>query len=161
MQMYCPASKKHVSPFPVVYSPVTCTWCLTLGKASRKFPSRISAISPLSVSRDRRSHGCGAIISIDLGSVLEDDLSKRYFFTLTCNSNRYSMKEWISFFLVWCMEDPQMSLYGWNAWHGQTEQHNRLVFVIVVNGWLEVSVHDDRWWYFESLVGRFVNRRHV
>ena len=150
--------------------PLYSLWCIHLPHVHDVSPWGRHPGNPLRESRlfphcqflvTEGTHGFGMIISIDLGSVLEGNLSKRYVFTLTCNCNRYSMKERISFFLVWCMEDPQMSLYGWNAWHGQTEQHDRLVFVIVVNGWLEVSVHDDRWWYFESLVGRFVNRRHV
>ena len=79
--------------------------------------------------------------------------SKRYFFTFSGNRVKQPLKRTkIALFLVWCVEEPQLSLNGWNAWHDQTGQHDGLVSVLVVNGWLEVSVHDDWCWHFKSLV---------
>ena len=67
MQMYCPALKKRTSLFPMVYSPVTCAWCLTLPSSSflrlketwllNESPSRPSMCSPMaSHRRDTFSH---------------------------------------------------------------------------------------------------------
>ena len=78
MQMYCPALKLHTPPFPVVYSPATCAWCLTLSFSSflRQNGHTVVARKSLSI----------------LGEFSNGNSSKRYSFTLSYNCTRYSMK---------------------------------------------------------------------
>ena len=68
MQMYCPASKWCTSPFPVVYSPATCAWCLTLSFSSFLWQKGHKVVKRKSFSTfDVLSNGSS---------------SKRYLFTL-------------------------------------------------------------------------------
>ena len=50
------------------------------------------------------------------------------------------------------MEYLQLSLDCWDTKHGQTGQYDGLVFVLLINGWLEVDIHYDWRWHLESLI---------
>ena len=76
--MYCPALKLHIPPFPVVYSPVTCAWCLTLSSSSFTWQKGHTVVARKSLSI--------------LGEFSSGNSSKRYSFTLSYNCTRYSMK---------------------------------------------------------------------
>ena len=114
--MHFPASKWHIPQSPVVYSPATCAWWRTLGRASLPSPSFLW---------QKGTHKRRQIIFLDLRWTLQWQLMNRYLFTFSCNWIRLSMKGWKSLSAS-CGAWNAHSCVGMDGIHDTTKKDNMI-----------------------------------
>ena len=158
--MYCPASKLHNPPFPVVYSPATCAWCLILGECIHEISlDNLGDFSIVQFPVAEWTHDCGVIISIDFKSVLDEYIMEEVLLHTLLRMNQIvHERKKVALFLMWCRKYSQLSLDVWNA--GTAKQNNKIGLCLFLS-----SMADSKLAYTTIGAGisyrRFVNRRRV